>query len=429
MHLTTEARLKGILYGTDIGTWEWNLETDEIILNDRWASMLGYSLEELSPAGIHTLKALTHEADFHRTQKLLQQYVAGANARFDSVVRMRHKSGGWRYIHTRGKLFRTRRGRRWMMGTHLDVTDERARERQLKQLAESLPGVIYTFVQKPDGQYHFQYLSQKSEDFFGISPEQGLLDPEALFRMIHPDDIERVRASIAESASTMSQWNCDYRIQIGGETHWVRGQSRPDPEKGPGGEITWHGLIVNIDAEKELQQKLEYLSVTDELTKLYNRRYFLDKLDEYNTASERYGNSFSLISLDIDFFKNINDSWGHPMGDEVLCRISRLIQERTRKSDIVARTGGEEFIVLMPNADLSSARHLAEDLRGAVEKEVFVSDDGTPFNTTVSAGVVSWSRTLSSVEGLLSECDRSLYAAKHAGRNQVVVGKAAARET
>jgi len=411
MHLTTEARLKGILYGTDIGTWEWNLETDEMILNERWASMLGYSLEELSPAGIHTLKALAHEADFHRTHQLLQQYVAGASARFDSVVRMRHKSGDWRYIHTRGKLFRTHRGKRWLMGTHLDVTDERIRERRLQQLAENMPGVIYTYTLQTDGQYRFPYLSSKCQDFFGFSAEQGQCDSERLFRVIHPDDLERVNSTIAESASNMAPWNCDYRILVSGETHWVRAQSHPDPETGPAGEITWHGLIV-------------YLSVTDELTRLYNRRYFLHKLEEFTTSSERYGNSFSLVSLDIDFFKDINDSWGHPMGDEVLQQIAQLIQERTRKSDIVARTGGEEFVVLMPNTGLENARNLAESLRGAIEKEVFVASDGTRFHTTISAGVVCWSRSLATVEDLLSVCDQSLYAAKRAGRNRVVVSDA-----
>lgn len=420
MHLTTEARLKGILEGTDIGTWEWNLATDEMILNDRWANMLGYSLEELMPAGRHLLKRLCHEADFEATHSLLERYTQGLAPRFDSVVRMRHKSGGWRFVRTRGKLFTSKKGAHWMMGTHMDVTGETVRQRQLQQLSESLPGVIYTYVQKPDGQHYFQYLSSKSLDFYGITAEKGMSEPDALFNMIHPDDIDQVHATIAESARTLGQWTCDYRIQVRGETHWVRGLSRPEPEKGPAGEITWHGLVTNIDEEKQLQQELEYLSVTDELTGLYNRRYFLNKLEEFTSSSERYQIPFSLISLDIDFFKNINDSWGHPTGDEVLRRIAGLIQERTRKSDIVARTGGEEFIVLMPNTGLHNARHLAESLRSAVEKEMFVSDDGTAFNTTVSAGVVSWSPQLSSAEGLLSECDRSLYAAKHAGRNRVV---------
>ncbi len=419
MHLTAEARLKGILYGTDIGTWEWNLESGEMILNDRWASMLGYSLKELAPVGLHTLKDLCHEADFHTTHQLLERYVEGAAPRFDSVVRMRHKSGGWRYIHTRGKLFRTEGGRRWLMGTHLDITEERTRERQLKQLSESLPGVIYTFVLKTDGHYYFQYLSRKTEEFYGIPMEQALADADCIFRLIHPEDQKRVRTSIDQSARTLQQWSCDYRIVINNRTHWVRGLSRP--EKDPDGTVTWHGLITNIDEEKELQQKLEYLSVTDELTGLYNRRHFLQKLDEFTNASERYGTTFSLMSLDIDFFKNINDSWGHPMGDEVLRQIARLIRERTRKSDIIARTGGEEFIVLMPSTSLDNARHLAQTLRGAIEKEVFVARDGTRFHTTISAGVVCWSRSLATVEDLLSVCDQSLYAAKRAGRNRVVV--------
>ncbi|HBC35017.1 MAG TPA: sensor domain-containing diguanylate cyclase, partial [Marinobacter adhaerens] len=156
---------------------------------------------------------------------------------------------------------------------------------------------------------------------------------------------------------------------------------------------------------------------------LYNRRYMLRKLQESVAQGERYGDTFSLISLDIDFFKTINDSYGHPTGDAVLQRFADIIESRTRKSDIVARTGGEEFIIFMPNTGLSEAGHVAESLRIALQTESFVSDEGETFGITFSAGVVNWSGAESqttSVRDLLSACDQSMYAAKRAGRNRVV---------
>jgi diguanylate cyclase (GGDEF)-like protein len=182
-------------------------------------------------------------------------------------------------------------------------------------------------------------------------------------------------------------------------------------------------MTINIDTQKNLELELEQLSITDELTGLYNRRYMLRKLEESVAQGKRYGDTFSLISLDIDFFKAINDSHGHPTGDAVLKRFADIIESRTRKSDIVARTGGEEFIIFMPSTGLSEASQVAESLRIALQTESFVSDEGKTFNITFSAGVVNWSGSetqATSVRDLLAACDQSMYAAKRAGRNRVV---------
>ena len=404
MHLTAETRLNAILDGTGAGTWEYNLDTGEIIFNERWATMLGYTLEELSPLSFQTWEKLSHPTDIESANQALTAYLSGDAHQFECVVRMLHKDGDWRYIHTRGTLFNNDQTAesRWLMGTHLDVTREKLSQHQMEQLAKSLPGIIYTFVREPGGRYFFSYLSEKTWDFYGLTAEECLDDPDKIFNLIHPDDLPRVHESIAVSAQTLDE-------------------SRP--EKDADGRISWHGMTINIDTEKNLELELEQLSITDELTGLYNRRYMLRKLQESVAQGERYGDTFSLISLDIDFFKTINDSYGHPTGDAVLQRFADIIESRTRKSDIVARTGGEEFIIFMPNTGLSEAGHVAESLRIALQTESFVSDEGETFGITFSAGVVNWSGAESqttSVRDLLSACDQSMYAAKRAGRNRVV---------
>lgn len=423
MHLSAETRLNAILDGTGAGTWEYNLDSGEIIFNERWASMLGYTLEELAPLSFQTWENLSHPTDIQSAHEALQAYLNGHSSQFECVVRMRHRDGDWRYIHTRGTLFNNdvTPGNRWLMGTHLDVTEEKVTQHQLQQLAESLPGIIYTFTLNRDGSFHFPYMSRKAKDFYGVSAAEAQSNPERLFEVIHPDDVSKVHESIEASRQNLTEWICDYRITREGRTRWVRGVSRP--ERNPDGSTTWHGVITDIDDQKQLEFQLEALSVTDELTGLYNRRYLLRKLEELLDESARYGHPFSLLSLDIDFFKTVNDSWGHLTGDTVLRKVASLIEQRTRKPDIVARTGGEEFIVLMPHTTLSDARHVAESLRIGLETETFVSENNTTFNVTLSAGVVSWDKRISSVQELLSACDQLLYRAKRAGRNQVVVSE------
>jgi len=421
MYLSAETRLKAILEGTGAGTWEFNLDSEEVIFNDRWAGMLGYSLDELSPVSFQTWSRLCHPDDVKAAHTALDAYLAGDSQQYECVVRMLHKNGSWRYIHTRGTLFENRHDpdARWLMGTHLDVTEEKTSQHQLQQLAESLPGVIYTFVMESDGQFRFPFISRKVEEFYGVTAQEAMTDPEIMFDRIHPDDLPKVHQSIQLSASSLEQWNCDYRIVLDCCTQWVRGTSQP--EQNPDGSITWHGVITNIDGQKRLEQKLEKLAITDELTGLYNLRYLLMKLDECAAESERYGSTFTLASLDIDFFKSVNDSWGHPTGDRVLQGIADLLRQRTRRADIVARTGGEEFVVLMPHTALDDARKLLESLRHDLADTTFVSDSGESFGVTLSAGIAAWNSDTPSVSHLLSACDQSLYAAKHGGRNRVLV--------
>ena len=127
MHLSAETRLNAILDGTGAGTWEYNLDTGEIIFNERWASMLGYTLEELEPLSFETWERLSHPSDVESAHEALNAYLNREATKFECVVRMLHKDGDWRYIHTRGTLFNNDQTAesRWLMGTHLDVTEEK----------------------------------------------------------------------------------------------------------------------------------------------------------------------------------------------------------------------------------------------------------------------------------------------------------------
>ena len=424
VNLPSEAKLNAILDSTLAGTWEWNLDTDEFQVNDRWCDMLGYSFDELQPCTIKTWEALCHPDDLETAYRGINAYLSDESNRYDCVIRMRHKDGNWRWIHVRGMVISDddEETTGWLLGTHLDVTREYDSQRQLQKLSESLPGIIYTFVMEPSGRYYFSYASKKTEEFYGLSPEAALEDADRIFNLILPEDIDRVKASIVKSFETLGHWECDYRVLVNNEVHWIRGVA--SPERGADGRTIWNGMVVNIDEQKSLEFELERLSITDELTGLYNRRCLLRRLDELVDEYDRYDGGFALISMDIDNFKGINDSHGHPMGDRVLKRFASLLDTRTRKSDLVARTGGEEFIVLMPNTDRESAKQVAEILREAMEALTFTSEDGQSFQVTLSAGVVSCPENGTTVRDLLLICDRSLYQAKREGRNRVIVSPA-----
>ncbi|SET31769.1 sensor domain-containing diguanylate cyclase [Marinobacter segnicrescens] len=418
--LSPEARLQAILDGTRAGTWEWNLDTGEVLVNHRWAEMLGYEPDELMPMTYELWQSLSHPSDRERAKALMARHLRGETPYFDCVVRLRHKRGHWRWIHTRGRrLSDSDPAINWVCGTHLDISGERETQHRLQRLAESLPGVIYTFVMKVDGSFGFSYVSQKSIDFYGIPPELALQDPDAIFDIIVNEDLGHVHASIERSARNMEEWRCQYRVQLAGEVRWMEGVAQP--EKDEVGQIIWHGMITEITERKQLELELERLSITDELTGLYNRRHMLRTLEEQIARAKRYQEVFSVIALDVDHFKQINDSWGHLVGDQVLIQFAGVLSARVRRTDVVARTGGEEFLILLPNTTNQDAHRVAEALREATEREDFRNEDSETFTVTMSGGVVTWDDGLASIRELLSRCDQRLYQAKREGRNRIVV--------
>ncbi len=164
------------------------------------------------------------------------------------------------------------------------------------------------------------------------------------------------------------------------------------------------------------QKKLYYEANTDKLTNIFNRNYFLAKIKQLVFSADEDNIPLSLIMFDIDHFKNVNDTYGHDIGDEVLKVLSKTITQQLRSKDIFARWGGEEFLVLLPNINLSIAPNIAEKLRLALEE---IDEEGIPHFTS-SFGVVEFNNG-ESTERFLKRVDEALYEAKDSGRNKVIV--------
>ncbi len=167
---------------------------------------------------------------------------------------------------------------------------------------------------------------------------------------------------------------------------------------------------------------LRKISITDPLTSLLNRRYFEERISEEMERSKRHRQPFSLIILDIDNFKNLNDSFGHLFGDEILKTTTSVIRRCVRIIDIAARYGGEEFAIILPTTDKNDAVIIAERIRSEIEGTVcLVKDTGTTLNITVSLGIASFPEDASAAEELINNADRALYRAKSQGKNKVVI--------
>jgi diguanylate cyclase (GGDEF)-like protein len=166
-------------------------------------------------------------------------------------------------------------------------------------------------------------------------------------------------------------------------------------------------------------EKVERLSIADGLTGLYNRRFLSERLEEEYSKAARYGTPLSILIMDVDFFKRVNDTFGHQVGDNALIAVARVLQQSVRESDLVGRYGGEEFVVLLPHTDLAKALTVAEKIRLAVS-ETPIEGMGER-RLTISIGVAGFPDTkVADMDELVRKADEALYRAKEGGRNQVV---------
>ena len=171
---------------------------------------------------------------------------------------------------------------------------------------------------------------------------------------------------------------------------------------------------------KSLYSEVEFLSITDGLTGLYNRRHFESNAEREFLRAKRYKNSLSLAILDIDFFKRVNDTYGHQYGDYVLKEVSNLLKDSFRKTDMIYRYGGEELTIIMPETSLENAVIPVERLRKKIAEHEFLFND-IKINLTVSVGISTMQDDFKDVKELVECADKALYNAKQTGRNKVVI--------
>lgn len=253
-------------------------------------------------------------------------------------------------------------------------------------------------------------------EMLGYQPEE-LASPSGQWtHLIHPDDLPSVRIAMATHLENRtSHYECEYRMRHkDSDWIWMLDKGKVTDYSADGRPLRVSGTLLEINERKHLEEYLRRLATTDLLTGVFNRRYLLPIMENEIHRAQRYARPVSLIMLDVDYFKNVNDTFGHERGDEVLCGITHRIQQRLRHSDVFSRWGGEEFMILAVETPGAQAFALAETLLTALRN--------TPFPevgpVTASFGVTQY-RPAETLNDWLKRVDDLVYEAKRTGRNQV----------
>jgi len=296
--------------------------------------------------------------------------------------------------------------------SNLSASDEKFRA-----MATNVPGILFQLLERRDGARDYLYVSPRCEEFYGVTPEELKNDWQAL--NLHPDDRERFLETIRDAFENQTEWSFEGRVLANdGTEKWCRGISTPNAVNDD--ETLFNGLIVDITEQKEMEGELRRLATTDPLTGAFNRRHFLELAEKEIVRTQRHRKDLSVMMIDIDHFKKINDTYGHPAGDDAIKATVDTVRDRVRGIDVVSRFGGEEFVVMLPETASGGGMILAERIRQAIEEmSVFWEDKEIRF--TVSIGLTTLQPGERSLEKALKRADDGLYRAKTDGRNRVVL--------
>jgi diguanylate cyclase (GGDEF)-like protein/PAS domain S-box-containing protein len=394
-------------------------------VNSKLCQIVGYSTDELHQLTLHDI---THPDDREPELLLVNQMIAGASNEYRLEKRYFHKNGSIIWINTTVSLVKgARNSPAYFITVVEDITDRKnvqfkwQKEMRFFERAvnSSLAGIyIYNINQGKN-----EFISMAYTDITGYTIDDiNQFSPEEFAQLFHEDDVDSVFKHIDKIINALdeSYSEVEYRFKKkAGGWVWCLSRDKVFSWDENNRAESFIGTFVDITRIKNLELELKGQARLDYLTGVDNRRSLNEKLNHEFNRSQRYKRSFSLLMIDVDNFKEINDTYGHNIGDDILVHLARQIKQIARDSDTTARYGGDEFIVILPEVGREQALMMAERIRdefGASSSEFFKQNGQKP---TISVGVSTLDKNFSSSADLMKAADVALYQAKAAGRNNV----------
>lgn len=306
-----------------------------------------------------------------------------------------------------------------MCGISTDISKQKKLENLVNDQNKLLDAVLNNvdaYIYMKDEQRHFRYVNNKTAEMFGQSNKAiiGKLDADVIG--------QEMADHFWQSDKLVFETNEKQTIEEvaeddeGNLRHYL---SMKMPYKNSDGSQALIGFSTDVTELFQLKEEFKKQANTDALTGLYNRRYFFKHAAKEFSRAKRHGLNMVVISIDIDYFKKINDKYGHPAGDKVLIEMSQNIISNLRQEDILARIGGEEFSIILPNTTLEEANPVAQRICHNNNEFVVNEKNSEVINIQVSVGLVSMKTSDKNFDDLFIRADNALYQAKESGRNRV----------
>jgi len=453
----SEARYSLALREANDGLWDWNTETGEVYYSPHWKSMLGYQEHELENM-IDTWANLVHPHDSEKTLNMAQDYVSSRANSFETEMRMKHKNGHYVSVLSRG--FRQYGGPDkksvHLIGTHIDITARKKAEvfsqkttRILEMIAIGKPACeIYDAIALMYEARHqgLRCSMLELEDgvlLHGGAPSLPKAYCEAVHGLKNGPNVGSCGTStytgercLVENIETDPKWSdikaaalphgmrCCWSEPIKNSEGLVLGAfgmyyNHPDlPNDEESEDLKSAARLAGIVMERDHHQKrIKQLAYNDELTGLASRAHFYIYIEDLIKTCHRHQRQFSLLYIDLDNFKDVNDSLGHDVGDILLKEVSERLTRGSRDIDFIARLSGDEFCIIIEDLDDTyAASHVANSCSEIISSPIKLS--GRSHTTTCSIGIAHYPDNGETASTLLKAADTALYSAKANGRNR-----------
>lgn len=454
--LKSEERFTLAMRGASDGLWDWDLNTDNVYYSPRWKSMLGYAEHELD-SSLNTWASMVHEDDKDFVLTCVQDYLSNKADAFEVEMRMRHKDGSYLYIRSRAfKVTQDNNEAIRLIGTHVDITKRKKAElfsarntKVLEMIAKGFPAhqiydeIALMYEERHAGMFCSMLILEGSKLIHGGAPSLPKAYCDAINgieigpnigscgtatytgKRVLVEDIEidpkwdKIK-HLALPHGLRSCWsepviNSSGKV-LGAFGMYYRQPSLPDTEELDDLISAARLVSIILDRENNLR-RIKELAYTDELTKLSSRAQLYISLENLIKPTQNPKQPFNLIYLDLDNFKQINDSLGHDAGDTLLQEIAIRLSNFARNHELVARIGGDEFCIIMKDTEdnKDSVITLAKQCLNIIAKPVHLF--GRRFIPTCSLGIARYPIDGEDTTSLLKAADTALYSAKDQGKN------------
>ncbi|MCW8832247.1 MAG: EAL domain-containing protein [Colwellia sp.] len=453
----SEERFALAMRGASDGLWDWDLATDEVYYSPRWKSMLGYEEGELANS-LNTWTAMVHPEDKGFVLKKAQQYISGEIDSFEVEMRMSHKEG--HEVFVRSRAFKVTRGSNCetvrLIGTHVDVTRQKKAElfdkrntKILEMIAKGKPAseiyneIALMYEERHVGLRCSMLELEGSKLLHGGAPSLPKEYCKAVHGLENGPEVGSCGTStytgkriLVENIATDPKWvnlkdialpfgmRCCWSEPIKNSSGKVLGafgmyyNHTALPSEEESNDLISAARLAGIVMEREQNQKrIRELAFTDELTRLSSRNHFYLNIENLVKKCARNQRKFGLLYIDLDDFKNVNDSLGHDAGDLLLKQVAQRLKEACREVDYIARLSGDEFAIAVYDVvDEYSASHVAQRCLELISKPVELA--GRKFTPACSIGIAHYPDDGTDLQAVLKAADTALYAAKELGKNR-----------
>ncbi|PKH03701.1 GGDEF domain-containing protein [Psychromonas sp. MB-3u-54] len=432
------ARLELVINATGVGIWDWQVQTGELTFNKRWAEIIGYTLDELQPIQLDSWANNLHPDDLNKAKSLLAQHFNGELDFYEVEVRMKHKSGHYVWVLASGKLVeRDSQGKpKRMIGTHLDITERKNNEESMmvtSQLLNESQQVGRLGGWKLDLKTGDLFWTDETYRIHETSPEEFNPTVDAGIGYFFPDSQKIISKALDEAVNNGIGYDLELQTYTTkGRTIDVRTTCIVTQEDGVAVRLT--GIFQDISEQKANQRKLEKSNLDlanansalklsahyDPLTGLPNRILLADRIQQAVVKSLRNDKYVAVAFIDLDGFKDVNDSHGHNIGDQLLIKVAKRLKHVLREGDTLSRFGGDEFVAVIDNlSDPRESDLIVLRMLESVSSTLVVQKK--LLKISASIGVTFYPLDSAGPDQLLRHADQAMYMAKQQGKNRSYV--------